>query len=81
MEKPIYNEFVEFVKSTFGMLPEQLSELQHEQLKMAFYGGALTVHNIFAEGVTSRDTDLLVAITVGLLDELTEYGKEMDLKG
>lgn len=77
MKKPIYNGFLEFVKATFNKSPEELPTEQHNQLKMAFYGGAVVTENLITEKVLNEPEAAAARMIFTIQEELIEFGKQI----
>lgn len=78
MEKPIYQAFVEFVNATFNKSPEELPLEQCNQLKMAFFGGAVITENLICNEIIAGSHKSAVRVMFTIQNELIEYGQQID---
>lgn len=78
MRKPILNAFEEFVKATFSKEVSELPIQQLEQLKMAFYGGAVVTENLISNEILNGSEVSSAKIIFTIQNELIEYGKQFE---
>lgn len=73
MNQTLLQSFNQFVEATFSTSPDNLDTEQLQQLKMAFFGGALVAEKLISNEILEGSEASTAKVIFQIQNELIEY--------